>query len=69
MKNSFTGRDLLLAVSMLAITAVVVIFGNRSTYLRSKAYQQTAKGVRIEAEEMTISGSVTKDSTGTFVTF
>lgn len=65
----FTGKDLFLALSMLAITAIVLIYGNRSTYHRSEAYTRTATGIRIEAEEMSLSGSAAKDGSGTFVQF
>lgn len=67
--STFTGKDLMLALSMLAIIAVVLLFGNRSTYHRSEAYTRTATGIRIEAEEMSLSGSAAKDGSGTFVQF
>lgn len=41
----------------------------KSKDLRAKAYQQTATGVRIEGEEMTLSGAVYKDTGGTFIRF
>lgn len=65
----FTSRDLFFVMSLLAITTLVVVFGKSVTFQRSKAYQQTEIGVRIEAEEMTVSGSVTKDTANGFVTF
>lgn len=37
--------------------------------IRAKAFQQTATGIRIEAEEMTLNGSASKDPTGTFIRF
>lgn len=66
--SGFTGRDIIIAVSMLAIIAAVLLAGDRSTYLRSKAYTHTATGVRIEAEEMTLT-NIQKDPTGTYVQF
>ena len=67
--SQFTGRDLFLACTMMAIIVLVLVFGNKSTYLRSKAYVQTASGIRIETEEMSLSGAVSKDPSGTFVQF
>lgn len=40
-----------------------------SREIRTKAFTQTATGIRIEAEEMTLSGAVTKDPTNTFIQF
>lgn len=66
--TEFTGRDVFLALTMLVIIAGALYFSNRSTYLRSKAYTQTATGVRIEAEEMTRSDSVIAHPEG-YITF
>ncbi len=37
--------------------------------IRAKAFIQTATGVRIEGEEMTLSGNVTKDATNSYLQF
>jgi hypothetical protein len=61
-----------LAVITMAAIAVFVQYQQmtvKSTDVRAKAYQQTATGLRIEAEEMTLSGGATKDPTGTFIQF
>jgi hypothetical protein len=57
-------------ITMTAIAVFVQIdrLENKSADIRAKAYLQTATGVRIEAEEMTLSG-VSKDPTGTFIQF
>lgn len=65
----FTAKDLFIALTMLAIASAVVVYGNQSTYVRTKAYEQTATGIRIESEDMTLTGGVTKDSTGGFIQF
>jgi len=67
--SDFTGKDVFLAVTMLGIVAIVLVFGNKSTYLRSNAFTQTATGVRIEAEEMTHSGNVFIDSAKGLIQF
>ena len=68
-------RDLplpfLVIITMAAIAVFVQIdrMQRKSADIRTKAYQQTRTGVRVEAEEMALSGSVVKDPTGTSVQF
>jgi len=60
----------LIIITMTAIAVFIQIdrMQNKSADIRAKAYLQTATGVRIEAEEMALSG-VSKDPTGTFIQF
>lgn len=64
----------LLFLVIITMTAIAVFVQYDRLYgttkdLRAKAYIQAATGVRIEAEEMTLSGNVTKDPGGTFLQF
>ena len=61
--------ELILVVTLLCISLVVVVFGNRQTEYRAKAYQQAANGVRIEAEEMSLSGGVVVSQDRTAIQF
>ncbi len=60
----------LIIITMTAIAVFIQVdrIQNKSADIRAKAYKQTAMGVRVEAEEMTLSG-VLKDPTGTFIQF
>lgn len=61
----------LLIITMVALVIYVQFFllKSQSQDVRTKAYTQSPTGIRIEAEEMTRSGSVTTDPTGTFIIF
>ena len=62
---------LFLILTMVAI-AILVQFDRmqkKTSDIRAKAYEQTSTGLRIEAEEMTLSGGATKDTTGMFIQF
>lgn len=61
-----------LAIITMAAIAVFVQYQQmtvKTTDVRAKAFQQTATGIRIDATDMTVSGGVTKDPTGTFIQF
>jgi hypothetical protein len=60
----------LILITMVAIAVFIQVdrLQNKSEEIRAKAYRQTPTGVRVEAEEMTLSG-VVLDSTGTFIQF
>lgn len=61
----------LLIITMIAL-AVYVQFNlvqNQSADIRTKAYTQAPSGIRIEATEMTRSGSVSLDPSGTTIVF
>lgn len=65
-----------LFLAIITMTAIAVFVqldqmqtNGKSRDLRAKAFIQTATGVRIEGEDMTLSGSVQKDSTGSFIQF
>lgn len=61
-----------LAIITMAAIAVFVQYQQmttKTTDVRAKAYQQTATGIRIEAEEMSVSEGAVTDSTGTFIQF
>lgn len=59
---------IIITMSALAVFIQVDRMKNKSADIRAQAYKQTTKGVRIEAEEMTLSGA-SVDPTGTFVQF
>ncbi len=60
----------LILITMVAIAVFIQVdrLQNKSEDIRAKAYRQTATGVKVEAEEMTLSG-VLLDPTGTFIQF
>jgi hypothetical protein len=63
---------LFLVIITMAAIAVFVQYDRLNSGpkdLRAKAYIQAATGIRIEGEEMTLSGSVTKDPTGSYLQF
>jgi hypothetical protein len=65
---------LFLAIITMAALAVFIqldrmVNKNGTRDMRAKAYQQTATGVRIEGEEMSLSGAVSKSSSGTYIQF
>lgn len=61
----------LIIITMTALALFVQLdrMQNKSSEIRTKAYQQTSSGIRIEAEEMTVSGGVTKNSEGGYIQF
>ena len=65
---------LFLAIITMAAIGVFVQYDRmtnkgKTRDLRAKAFIQTATGIRIEAEEMTLSGSAAKSSDGTYIQF
>lgn len=60
----------LIVITMTALAVFIQVdrMKNKSADLRARAYKQTPTGVRVEAEEMTLSGVVV-DSGGTFIQF
>ncbi len=63
---------LLLIIGTMAAIALFVQIDSKNTKtrdLRAKAYQVAPSGVRIESEEMTITGAVTKDAAAGYIQF
>jgi hypothetical protein len=68
-RQQFPGLFLIfITMSAIAVFVQVDRMKNKSADLRAKAYRQTEKGVRIEAEEMALFG-VSTDPTGTSIQF
>lgn len=65
----FAKRDYMIMASMFLLAVAVTVVGKNSLYSGSKAYETAASGVRIEAEEMSLTGAVSKDASGTFIVF
>jgi hypothetical protein len=59
---------ILITMTVIAVFIQIDRIQNKPEDIRAKAYRQTATGVRVEAEEMALSG-VLLDPTGTFIQF
>jgi hypothetical protein len=69
-KNTSYPALFLVIITMIVIAVLVQLDRMQKTRdIRAKAYIQTATGVRIEGEEMTLSGSVTKNAAGAYIQF